>query len=238
MKTLKTTARTTGILYLLLGIAGMLTFLVIRPAIYVAGDPGATLAKLVENEGVARIGIAFELLTVLAQAVLAVWFFKLFRSVNTVAAGSVAAFGLVNAVAILGSVAFSATALTVALDSSLSPAGDTAATVQLMYVLGGAFWSVGAIFFGLWLIPMGYLVLVSRWMPRPLGWILVAGGVAYVLSAFVTYLLPDAPDLVETVLSGIASIGEFWMIGYLLILGVRRTATIPTPAPAVAASAA
>jgi hypothetical protein len=94
MKTLKTTARTTGSLYLLLGIAGMLTFLVIRPAVYVTDDPGATLAKLVENEGVARIGVALELLTVLCQAVLAVWFFKLFRPAGVVAAGSVAAFGL------------------------------------------------------------------------------------------------------------------------------------------------
>src|SRR5688572_28871303 len=116
MKSLTTTARQTGALYVLLGIAGMLTFLLIRPVIFVADDAAATLAKVTENEGVARLGVALELMTVLAQAVLAIWFFKLFRPVNSVAAGSIAAFGLVNAVAILGSVAFSAAALTVALD--------------------------------------------------------------------------------------------------------------------------
>jgi hypothetical protein len=35
------------------------------------------------------------------------------------------------------------------------------------------------------------------------------------------------PDLVNTILSLVATVGEFWMIGYLLIFGVRRGATIP-----------
>jgi len=39
-----------------------------------------------------------------------------------------------------------------------------------------------------------------------------------VLSAFAAYLAPDA---VATVLVVPASAGEFWMIGYLLIRGVR-----------------
>jgi hypothetical protein len=153
MNSLKTTARITGLLYLLLGITGMLGFLLIRPALFVPDDAEATLANLVEQPTLARLGIALELLIVLSQAVLAIWFFKLFRSVNVTAAVSLAAFGLINAVAILGSSAFSATALTLALD----PTAASAETVQLMYQLGGAFWTVGGLFFGLWLIPMGRL---------------------------------------------------------------------------------
>ena len=96
-----------------------------------------------------------------------------------------------------------------------------------MYELSGAFWGVGALFFGLWLIPMGYLVLASRWMPRPLGWILIGGGVGYILSAFVVYLVPDAPGGLETALISLATVGEFWMIGYLLIKGVRGEQATP-----------
>ncbi len=48
------------------------------------------------------------------------------------------------------------------------------------------------LFFGLWLIPMGWCVLRSYRMPRPLGWTLVAGGIGYVLSPFVGYLAPAA----------------------------------------------
>ncbi|MGH3667713.1 MAG: DUF4386 domain-containing protein, partial [Acidimicrobiia bacterium] len=137
----------------------------------------------------------------------------------------------INSTAILCSAAFLVTALTVALDPALAPAGDAAATVQLMYETSGAFWSVGALFFGLWLIPMGYLVLASRWMPRPLGRILMTGGVGYILSAFVVYLIPGAPGAVELALTVLATVGEFWMIGYLLIKGVRTDIEprIPTP---------
>jgi hypothetical protein len=139
----------------------------------------------------------------------------------------VMAFGMVNAVAILGSAALLGTAVTVAGD----PVGDAAATVQLLYLVSGALWSAGALFFGLWLIPMGTCVLRSGWMPKLLGWVLVVGGVGYVLSGFVTVLLPDVPADALTIP---ASVGEFWMIGYLLVRGVRRTALEPA-AVAVAA---
>ncbi len=58
-------------------------------------------------------------------------------------------------------------------------------------------------------------------MPRPLGF-LVVGGPGCMLSAFVSYLLPDA-GVVAEVSVALASVGEFWMIGYLLVRGVRRT---------------
>lgn len=226
MNSLTTTARITGALYLSLAVTGALGFLLVRPAIYVPDDAAATLTALIDQEPMARLGIALELLTVLSQSVLAIWFFKLFRSVNLVAATSVAAFGLVNAVAILGSATFSSTALAIALDPSLSPAGATAETVQLMYQVGGTFWGVGGLFFGLWLIPMGRLVLESRWMPRLLGWLLIAGGLSYVVSVFITYVFPT-PGVVADALAIVATVGEFWMLGYLLIRGVRRGATVP-----------
>jgi hypothetical protein len=65
-------------------------------------------------------------------------------------------------------------------------------------------------------------------MPRTLGWILVGGGVGYVLSAFARFLVPDAPVLAD-VLAYPATVGEFWMVGYLLIFGVRRVAAQETP---------
>jgi Domain of unknown function (DUF4386) len=232
MLSLIRTARITGLLYLGLAITGVLGYLVVRPRLFDSSNPDATITNLLEHEGLARLGIALELGIVVTQALTAVWFYRLFRSVDTFAAGTLAAFGLVNAVAILGSAACLATALEVALD----PVGDAADNAQLMYLLSGNLWGVGALFFGLWLIPMGWLVLQSGWMPRPLGWILVAGGTGYMASTFVDYLAPDVP-VVGGALTVPASVGEFWMIGYLLIRGVNRpavggTATDASPEPA------
>ncbi|MBE1492748.1 DUF4386 domain-containing protein [Plantactinospora soyae] len=218
------TARVTGLLYLGVAIAGGLGFLLIRPQFFVTDDANATLAGLVEHESLARVGVALELLLVLTQALTAVWFYRLFRTVDSVAAGSIAVFGMANAVAILGSAALLATAIEVA----LTPVGDAAATVQLMYLISGNLWTVGALFFGLWLIPMGWCVLRSGWMPRILGWLLVGGGVGYVLSPLVGYLAPGA-GVVADVLTVPASVGEFWMIGYLLVRGIRVRALPGTP---------
>ncbi|MGI5183858.1 DUF4386 domain-containing protein [Dactylosporangium sp. CA-152071] len=233
MHALTRTARLTGLFYLGNAITGILGFLIVRPQLFAADDPGATLANLVAHESLARAGVALELGMVVTQTLAAVWFARLFRTADPVAASGIAAFGLVNAVVGLASAAMLATAVGVSSD----PVGDAAANVQVLYLVSDNLWGVGALFFGLWLIPMGWCVLRSGWMPRALGWVLVGGGAGYVLSAFIRYLAPDAQVVAEA-LAYPASIGEFWMVGYLLIRGVRRQAlaeappAVPTPTPA------
>lgn len=209
------TARTTGALYLALAIAGLLGFLVVRPML-VDPDPASTLANLQEHETLARLGIVAEMALVVFQALAALWFFRLFRAVDDFAAGAIAVFGVVNSVALMGSAACLGTAL----EAAGGGAGGGAGTPQLMYVLSENLWSVGNLFFGLWLVPMGWCVLRSGTMPRLLGQLLVVGGALYVLSGFVVYLLPDA-GVVANVLVVPATIGEFWMIGYLLAVAGR-----------------
>ena len=109
MDPLVRTARTTGLLYLGLAITGGLSFILIRNQIFVPDDPAATLRNLVEHESLARVGIAMEMGVVVTQALVALWFFRLFRTVDAVAAGALAAFGMVNAVVILCSAASLAT---------------------------------------------------------------------------------------------------------------------------------
>jgi len=225
MTTVQRTARLTGLAYLGLAVFGLLGFLLVRGQLFVPGDAAATMANLVEHETLARIGVALDLGSVLTQALVALLFFQLFRSVNSFAAGAIAAFGLVNAVMILVAVAFSATGLNVALGAAAAP-GDRAATAQLLYELSGAAWDVGGLFFGLWLIPMGWLAWRSGYLPRPLGWILMAGGVGYVLSTYVLYLAPGLAGS-SSVLTAPATVGEFWMVGYLLWKGVGPRAAAP-----------
>src|SRR4051794_36170759 len=139
---LRRTASVTGLLYLGLAITGGLGFLLVRSVLFDVDHPAATLAQLVEHEGLARLGIALELGVVITQALTAVWFFRLFRGVDDVAAACITAFGLVNATAILVSAAFLATALQTALGDPLAPGADAAATVQLLYVVSGTLWTV------------------------------------------------------------------------------------------------
>ena len=216
-------ARITGLLYLGNAITGIAGVLLIQPQLFAADDPSATLANLVEHESLARVGVAVELLMVVTMALTAVWFYRLFRPTEPVAASGIAAFGLVNAVTGIVSAALLATAAALALD----PVGDATATVQLLYLVRYNVWGVGELFFGLWLIPMGWCVLRTGWMPRALGWILVVGGIGYVLSPFIRYLA-DLPSVAEA-LALPASVGELWMVGYLLVRGVRLRALNEAP---------
>lgn len=78
---------------------------------------------------------------------------------------------------------------------------------------------MGGLFFGLWLIPKGYIVTSSKRMPIWLGRTLIIGGFGYVLQTFLSYSGLSASWLEFLTIP--ATIGEFWMVGYLLIFGIR-----------------
>lgn len=203
-----TTARTTGLFYLGLALTGVFAFLFAKEQLFVDGDAVQTTANLVKDETLARSGIAAEILLVGFQALAAVWFYKLFKKKDSFAAGLITAFGMVNAIIILAASAFWLMALNTAL------AGSMSSSVQTLFETHDALWQVGALFFGLWLLPMAYMAHKTK-MPRVMVWFLVSGGVGYVLSTFTSVVLPEQTTLTE-VLPMPATIGEFWMIGYLL----------------------
>jgi hypothetical protein len=73
-------------------------------------------------------------------------------------------------------------------------------------------------------------------MPRPLGWILIVGGVGYVLSVLVGALALGTSGLFYA-LTVPATIGELWMVGYLPTKGVADRSTAdgrPATSPEVA----
>lgn len=211
-------ARTAGLIYLCFVVIGVLGFLVVRPQVVVAGDPAATLTAVRSAELLAGVSVALELGIVLAQALAALWLFRLFHSVSSVMASAVLAFGMVNAVMILVSAAMLTTMRTAALEPSLGAQAET--IVGAATSVSESLWAVCALFFGLWLIPLGLLVLRSGWAPPALGWLLVTGGLGYTLSTFAAALLPEQTVLSEA-LRLPANVGEFWLAGYLVILGAR-----------------
>lgn len=215
------TARITGIWYLILAISGIVGFLVLHPKIYLPEDPTGTLENLSNQEVTARMRILLELVIVGAQALAAVWFYKLFREVDAWKAGNLRLWGTVNSVAIM----ISAMAMGVAVQlasNTATPAIDKVTSITLLQQVMSNAWGVGSLFFGLWLIPMGTLVIKSGWMPLWLGRILVAGGIGYLCNTLLRYA--GADSMLSELLVIPATVGEFWMIGYLLIYGVRKSA--------------
>jgi hypothetical protein len=211
------TARTAGIWYLVLAISGVTGFLVLHPRIFASGDIAQTTNNLIEHGSLARLRLLLEFVIVVSQAVAAVYFFKLFKDINHAASWALAAWGTMNAAAIMISAIAMGGAIKVAnLDLITS---EKLIMIQLFDQFIKNSWGVGSLFFGLWLIPMGYIVVSSRRMPVWLGRVLMLGGAGYVASAFLNYAGFNYSWL--EVLTLPATVGEFWMIGYLLWFGIR-----------------
>lgn len=213
-----TTARITGVWYLTLAISGALGFMIFHPQIFVSNDPEKTLTNLTNLQSISRIRLLFELLIIVSQALTAVWFYKLFREIKAWAAWAVGIWGMMNSAAIMISAISMSSAIEIA-KSSTQTYQEKIVLIQLLGNLITNAWGVGSLFFGLWLIPMGYIIVNSKRMPVWLGRILMIGGIGYLISTFIKYIGIDNPLLELLVVP--ATIGEFWMIGYLLIYGIR-----------------
>ena len=216
---LVTTARTAGIWYLIMAVSGLLGFLIFHPQVFDPEDPQKTLTNLIDFESLARTRLLFEFAIIVSQALTAVWFYKLFRNINEWAAWTVGIWGMINSVAIMISAISMGSAIEIA--SSSQTMEDKVMLIELLSSLVTNAWGVGSLFFGLWLIPLGYIVTSSKRMPVWLGRILIIGGIGYLLSAVINYIGIKGSLLDFLVIP--ATVGEFWMIGYLLIYGIRPT---------------
>jgi len=217
-KELVRTARMAGLWYLALAITGVVGFLVLHPQVYASGDLAITVANLRDHETLARLRLLLEFAIVVSQALAAVYFFKLFKDINHFASWSLAAWGMMNAAAIMISAMAMAGAINVA--NTTAEMSDKLMMIHVFDQFIKNAWGVGSLFFGLWLIPMGYIVVSSQRMPVWLGRVLVLGGIGYIASAFLSYAGFKFSWI--GMLTIPATLGEFWMIGYLLIVGIRK----------------
>ena len=122
---------------------------------------------------------------------------------------------------------FQFAALRVATDLSYAAAFGVAganALVLLLLDIHNYGFLIAQIFFGLWLVPLGYLVYRSRMFPRALGVALVVAGTSYLVDMLAAFVSPDVSRAIHGYLAIPPAIAEIWMLGYLLVFGVRTPA--------------
>lgn len=214
---LKRTARIAGFWYLLLAISGVIGFLVLHGDIYETKDAIKTLSNLNNSLGLARVRLFCEFVIIISQSLTAVYLYKLFKGFNKISAWSIGIWGSTNAVIIMLSAISMASSIEVA--SSSIDQESKLVLIEFFNQIIRHSWSMGGIFFGLWLIPLGHVSISSKRIPIWIGRILILGGLGYILSIILYYF--GFRSTYIDVLTVPATIGEFWMIGYLLIYGIR-----------------
>jgi hypothetical protein len=80
---------------------------------------------------------------------------------------------------------------------------------------------MAAIFSGLWLLPVGLLILKSNLIPKIIGILLIVSCVFYVIQFLAYFLLPVSFEAIKPVLEAGSSIGEMLFFLWILIKGVK-----------------
>lgn len=229
MNSPKRLARTAGVLYLLVGIFGGFAQGFMYPKVYAAGDAATTATNLVVNSALVRNVIVADLFQATIWVFLALTLYRLLKHVNKSVAGAMVVLAAMGAGITILNAVFEFEGLRVATGAvnlaSLGPAGSNALTLLLVDTQHYGL-LVAQIFMGLWLVPLGYLAVKSGWFPTALGVLLVAGGACYLVDMLAAFLVPDVGQKIHAFIGIACAIGEIWMVGYLLVVGVKTVNTV------------
>ncbi len=220
----KKTARIAGVLYLLNGIFSGFAFAYVIGKVYVAGNAAATAANVVAYSGLVRIGVAADLFQATIWVFLAMTLYLLLKHVNKSAASTMVVLVAVGAAIVCLNDVFQFESLRIATDNAYAAAFGNAgsnALVLLLLDIHHYGFLIAQIFFGLWLVPLGYLAYKSGMFPKALGVALIAGGACYLVGMLAVFLIPDLGEKINTFITIPSAIAEIWMLGYLLVIGVR-----------------
>ncbi|MEV7009696.1 DUF4386 domain-containing protein [Streptosporangium sp. NPDC051022] len=224
MRSPRSLARIAGLFYLVVAVLGGFAHFFSRGEVYRPGDATGTARNVVANAGLVRAGFVADLVQAVFFLLLAMTFYLLLKHVNKNAARTMVIFVAVAVSIICLNMVHQLAALLVATDASYAGAlgaQGSDALVLLMLDLQHYGYLVAQIFFGLWLLPLGYLVHRSGMFPRVLGVLLVLGCAGYLLDTFALFLAPDLGAALEPFAVAPAAVAEISMLLWLFVKGVR-----------------
>ena len=213
-------ARVAGFLYLLLIIFGVYSFLYVQSSLIVPGDAAATANNIMASETLFRSGIVSWLISQTVFVFLVLVLYKLLKPVNKNHALLMVIFALVSVpIAFINELnQFAAVLLLSGADYlTVFPADQLQAQVMFFLDLHTAGFSIASIFWGLWLLPFGYLVYKSGFLPRILGILLIIGFLGFLIDFFIFFLFPT----LDVTVGDFTGIGEILITLWLLIKGVN-----------------
>ena len=217
-------ARLSGFVYLLLILTGIYGLVYVPAVLFDWSSPTTTTSNILDNEMTFRLAVAAEIACYICFIFLPLLLYKLLRGVNQDAA-------LLMVILALLSIPLAFAQVTKHLDVLLlvkEPAYLKALTtdvVQATMMLKLASFNNGIlvsyIFSGLWLLPFGYLVYHSGFLPRILGILLMLACFGYLIEFVGKFIF--SLSQIPWYISIPSSLGEFGICLWLLMFGARPT---------------
>jgi len=193
------------------------TLLYLPSYFIVRGDARATAANIMASESLYRIGIALNLFNAVGQIFLVLALYQLLKVVSKNAASLMVIFSLASVpISMLNELMQLAVLQLLSGADYLKalPIDQVQAWAYLLVRLHNQGLLIAQIFWGLWLLPMGYLVYKSGFLPKIIGVLLIIACFGYVISSFGRILGYSVDIILYT------SWGEVLLLLWLLIKGV------------------
>jgi hypothetical protein len=188
------------------------------PSVLVRGDAATTSRNIMTSEWLFRSGTVSHLIGQIIFIFLVLALYRLLKPVNKDHAVLMVVLALLGIpMAFLNEVNHLATLrLLSSADDGAFTSTQLQAQAMLFLDMRRSGILVAQVFWGLWLLPLGFLVFRSGFLPKLLGILLVIGGVGYLLDSGTQLLFPGLPTI-----SQFTFIGELLLPLWLLIKGVN-----------------
>jgi hypothetical protein len=236
MSSTKNPGRFVGLLYVLVSIPGAFALVYVPSKLIVHGNATATASNIAASETLFRAGVACQLISQILFMWVALALYDLLKGVNQRHASLMLGLIVVSIpIALLNELnAIAALILMRGADFlSIFDKPQRDALAMLFMNLHSHGLGVAAIFWGLWLFPLGLLVYRSGFIPRILGVLLIANCFTYLINSFTSLLVPQSQDIVSRWIMPL-QFGELLFMSWLLIMGANpKPLVVPTSSAAV-----
>jgi Domain of unknown function (DUF4386) len=214
-------ARTAGALWLMVILASIVA-VIGEASLDLHGDPGTLAANVLASGSKIRLIFVILFLGKICYMGVTVLLYELLKPVNR----SVALFGAFCGLAGL----LSGTAGSINLLTALSLFEEARRATEpvasqlrdvVKILLGANGFSGEDIFFGSQILSVGYLIVRSYFVPRPIGVLLVLGGLSFLITSFTTLVSPVLGARLAPLILPIVALGEGSLALWLLLKGVN-----------------
>ena len=217
---LRSLARTTGILYLLTIVTGIFSAGYATGKLVVSGDAVATAQNILAHRGLFQLAFAVYLIEMACQVAITALFYNLLKPAGRTVSLVAAFLGLTGCVIKTFSRVFFIAPLFIlggAHYLSVFSAEQLKALALLFLHVNDRGAGIALVFFGFYAILTGCLIIKSTFLPRILGVLSVIGGFGWL-----TFLYPPLGGRLFPFIAIFALLGAALLIVWLLVKGVNE----------------
>lgn len=217
MTSVSRNARVAGLLYIVASAVGVVRLLYIPKTLIVSGNAAATTANIVAHESLFRLGIVSSLVAAVLWLFVPLALYRLLKEVDQQLAILMVILGAVMQVPLFFvNSGADVAALLVARGNMPEREALTMLSLDLHHHLDLA----NAVFWGLWLVPLGLLVYRSRFLPRVLGVWLIAACFGWLAFSVAGFVFPQYEDTIFNWAQPL-TLGEVVTMLWLVIMGAK-----------------